>query len=418
MTKVYQNDGVNLLIRTLFNEWPKENLAQIYTGIYYGVGEFCGHYFQIGPKERKLGWLFYSLKPVGFGVLSGQRLDNQNRKRSISVVRRWVADVVSTFIASGYWDEFFSVHSSTALENFIRDFKPEVIYTEGYSLSFTELALDIATRLKIPICYFPMDDWHSSLFAGSRVHRKVKEVASRLARDASLRFALGPKMTEVMTARYGVPFECLYHADSPQRFDLLSKINTSPKKELIIGYAGSLFLGRLTAFQDLLNACAILNRPFRIEVYSESLPPDVPIELVNAPQIKFLPLPDHENLPRTLANCDVLFLPESFDHKYKTAIELSLSTKAHLYMFCRRPILVYGPEWSGTVDYAKRFGWGVIVDKHDINMLSEGIKTVIGSQAEDLINKAYQIALLNHDINQLNAKALARFNAINRREDE
>jgi len=412
MTRVYQNDAVNLMLRNLFGDWPKENLAQIYTGAYKGTEDFCGYYFHIGVKERRLGWLFNILKPVGMGTLLGYSLDrgNQREKVHISRVQRWIANMVSRFVASGYWELVFNVHLSEELLEFLRKFEPEILYTQGYSLGLTSLSLKIAELFQIPICYFPMDDWHSSLYSGSRLHHRVEEIATRLARNASIRFALGPKMAETLTSRYNVLFECLYHADSPDRFN----VPKSPKNrdEIIIGYAGSLYLGRSSAIQDLLDACVLINYPFKIEVYSENIPPDVPPELIDSPYVSFLPLPDHNLLPTTLANCDILFLPESFEKKYKSAIELSLSTKAHLYMFSRRPIIVYAPPWSGTVDYAKRFGWGIVVDQRNIHLLAEGIKMALSSQAKELVETAYRNALLNHDIKKLRAKVQKKITAV------
>ncbi len=404
LTKVHQKDAVNLMLRNLFGDWPKENLAQIYTGDYRGTGDFCGHYFKIGIKERRLGWLFHALKPMGMEALSGYSLSNEIAKVRVSRVQRWIANVVSNFVALGYWEVLFNVRSSDALLEFIHEFKPEILYTQGYSLNLTRLSLEIAERLKIPICYFPMDDWHSSLYEGSYLHRHVEEIATRVAQNASVRFALGPKMAETLTSRYNVLFECLYHADSPERFNVSRDPKNSTRNEFVVGYVGSLYLGRSSAIQDLLKACALINYPFRIEVYCENIPTDIPQELISSPAVVFLPLPDHNQLPGVLVNCDMLFLPESFESKYKSAIELSLSTKAHLYMFSRRPIVVYGPPWSGTVDYAKRFGWGIVIEQQDIQLLAEGIKAAFSSQAKDFVQKAYNTALLNHDIKKLRAK--------------
>lgn len=75
--------------------------------------------------------------------------------------------------------------------------------------------------------------------------------------------------------------------------------------------------------------------------------PDIPDELLCSEHVDFLPLPgSHDQLPAVLAGCDVLFLPGHFDTAYQNAIQLSLSSKAHLYMMSGRPILVYGPIWS------------------------------------------------------------------------
>ena len=407
MTKIFKEDGVNLLIRTLFGEWPREDLAQIYTGELPGRDEFCGHYFEIGVRERRLGRLFFALKTRAMPAISGISVTKatgtyaRRRKSHLSLA---FSRLISLIVDKGYWDLLFQIRPSNALIKFVLNFKPDIIYTQGYSLSFTRLALELARQLKIPLFYFPMDDWHSSLFAGSLVHHKVNKIATRVAREASIRFALGPKMAETLSARYGVSFECLYHADCPERFNISENIKRfakGSKDKLVIGYAGSLYLGRLTAIKDLLSVCQLLGRPFTIDIYCQSIPQDTPQELLHSPYITFQALPEHNELPKVLSGCDVLFIPESFDLKYKGAIELSLSTKSHLYMFSRRPILIYGPPWSGTIDYAKRFGWGIVVDKRSIDKLSEGLKIALGDQADEFAERAYSVAMMNHNVNNL-----------------
>lgn len=405
MTRVHQDDPQNLMIRSLFGDWPTENLAQIYTGHYTGVGDFCGHYFEIGPRERRLGRLFYALKPIAVSALANQPV-TQARVRGLDwrFWKPWGAKLASKLIELGYWEVIFPVLPSNALWRFIREFSPHIIFTQGYSLGFTQLALDVARQLDIPICYFPMDDWHTSLYSNSLVHRRVEKIAIEVAKHATLRFALGPKMAETFSARYGVTFECLYHADNFSRFAVSEPVKDASERSVTIAYVGSLYLGRLAVLKDLLSACDKLGRSFKIDIYCHGIPPDTPAELLNSPQVSFLPLPSHNDLPRVLSQYDILFLPESFAPEHKSAIEFSLSTKAHLYMMVGKPILVYGPVWSGTVDYAKRFGWGIVVAQRNIKTLAEGIQTAYESYPNELILRAYDVAMSNHNLDTLRAK--------------
>ncbi len=398
MTRVHQNDPHNLIVRSLFGGWPTENLAQIYTGHYTGAGDFCGHYFEIGPRERRMGWLFYALKPKAVSALANQPVA-QARVRNLDwrFWKSWGTKLASKLVMLGYWDVIFPVFPSNALWQFIREFKPQIIFTQGYSLSFTHLALDVARRLQIPICYFPMDDWHSYLYSNSLVHRRVEIMANEVAKRATLRFALGPKMAETFSARYGVPFECLYHADNLSRFAVSEPVKDISERSVTIAYVGSLYLGRLAVFKDLLSACDKLERSCKIDIYCPGIPPDAPAELLDSPKVSFLPLPNHNDLPRVLSQYDILFLPESFEPEYKSAIEFSLSTKAHLYMMIGKPILVYGPAWSGTVDYAKRFGWSIVVDEHGSQNLIKGLVIAL-NQGKDFVLYGYEIARQNHDI--------------------
>ncbi len=399
MPKIHKSDGVNLLIRTLFSEWSSENLAQIYTSDISGIGDFCKGYFKIGVQERQLGRLFYILKKRAWSIIEGYSsslLKEENIKS-----KSWSklpGKIISYIIDQGYWDLIFRIRLSNSLCNFIKSFKPDIIYTQGYSLSFSQLALEISKRFGIPIFYFPMDDWHSYLYSRSFVHSKVCKIAEQLAIKSKWRFALGPKMAEVFSKRYNVNFECLYHADDPSRFIDNFEERKKQKEFYVIGYIGSLYLKRYEAFIDLEKACILTGIPFRIDIYCERIPFEVPEELLNSNNVRFYPLPKHEEVPTILSNCDVLFLPESFDKSVKEAIELSLSTKAHLYMFSRKPIIIYAPPWSGTLDYAKRYKWAIVVDNKDLNKLAKALEMAFENNSADYIDRAYKVALNNHDI--------------------
>jgi glycosyltransferase involved in cell wall biosynthesis len=115
----------------------------------------------------------------------------------------------------------------------------------------------------------------------------------------------------------------------------------------------------------------------------------MPAELLQSSEVEFLPLPSHDDLPSILSEASVLLLPESFNQN-RHLIEYSISTKAHLYMMSRRPVLVYGPSYSGTVDYAVLYGWGLVVSERNVAKLKEAfIEIFTGSNR---INKMRQCA--------------------------
>ena len=415
MTKIYLNDPVNLLVRSFFADWPKENLAQVYSGQYLGKGDYCGSYFELGPQERRFGHLFYFFKPISVNAISGNTTTQKKVGGAVHLVKKFAKTFVSSLTASGRWEEIFRYQISDDLIQFIKNFNPDIIYNQGYSLGFTKLTLEISQRFKIPICYFPVDDWHTSLYEGSRMHQKVELIATEIAQNASMRLALGPKMTDVLTERYQVPFDCVYHADDKTRFIVQStNASISANRPVTIGYTGSLYLGRISSLVDLVNACNSLDRNILIRIYCPEIPIETPGELINAKQVEFLPLPTHEELPGVLANCDVLFLPESFNPTYEKAISLSLSTKAHLYMMSGRPIIVYAPSYSGIVDYAKRDKWAYVVEERNMDSLVIALRSLIhdNNLKIQLIETAHDVSIKNHDQKKVRQKFLQALQSI------
>ena len=408
MAKVHADDPINIIVRTLFGDWPRENIAQIYTGCYSGTGEFCGEYYAIGRKERRLGKVFGMLKPAAVTAIAGRSVNEKRIRSKISFVKIFISKIVEIIINSGFWEEIFRIHPSDELIEFVRKFRPDIIYTEGYSIGFTRLALQLAQKVHLPIIYFPVDDWHSYLYQDSPLHSEVDRLAKEIAKKASVRFALGPKMARELTERYRLEFECIHNADDITRFNEY-KNGKSDNERIIIGLTGSLYLGRSAGLSDLARVCKLLDRKFKIMVYCSSVPEDVPADLLNGDIVEFHPLPSHDELPCVLSKCDILFLPESFDPVYRKAIELSISSKSHLYMMSGRPVLIYGPPWSGTVDYARSSGWGVVIDRRDDRELARGLNEFsFPDTVREIVAKAATVVKKNHDIELLRKHILER----------
>ncbi len=104
-------------------------------------------------------------------------------------------------------------------------------------------------------------------------------------------------------------------------------------------------------------------------------------------------------MPGILASASVLFLPESFTVAPEL-IEYAISSKAHLYMMSGRPILVYGPDYSGTVEYSTREGWGLVVNERNVFKLKEALTEIIegGEGMLQLLTNAEECIKRHHDL--------------------
>ena len=131
---------------------------------------------------------------------------------------------ISRFIVdSGFWEVIFVVRLSEDMKQFIEDFNPDIIYCQGYSLSFTLLPLLISKYYDLPICFQTTDDWPNERYKKSPVSYLVKKKARELITKAETRMSFGAKMTEEYKRRYKVEFENTYHLDDINRFDVVKK---------------------------------------------------------------------------------------------------------------------------------------------------------------------------------------------------
>jgi hypothetical protein len=378
MAKIKIEEPVNLILRTQFAEWPSDHLAQIYSGESRGDGEFCGYYYHVQPSDRVFGGIFGKIRGGIFDTVEMQSDINQINLKSKSLFKPAFAmlrrHVGNWIISSGLWEVIFHVRLSSSMAKFVSEFKPDMIYCQGYSLGFATLPMLISQRFNIPICFQTTDDWPSYTYKGFPTAWLLRRRTQQLVSKATVRMAFGEKMQCLYERRYREGFEVTYHLDDPKRF-LANSIDEIEQecisKQYKIVYTGSLALRRYEALQDLLTAVRLLqsnNLHIQIDVYCSGLPKDIPRELLDASEVEFYSLPSHQDLPKVLATASVLFLPESFSVEPEL-IEYAISSKAHLYMMSGKPILVYGPSYSGTVEYAQCEGWGLVVtERSELNL--------------------------------------------------
>ena len=403
MTKVKADDPGSLLIRTQFDTWPKDKLAQIHSGEFQGTGEFCASYYRLDDCDRRFGRLFHRLRASCVDAVSMDVVEQNTEPISFPTFRRWSKilrrHLGEVLIRSGLWEVVFEVRVSKSMEGFIERFAPDLIYCQGYSIGYAMLPLLIERRFRIPICFQTTDDWPSYTYHTFPVGWLLRRRARQLIARSTVCMAFGVKMQQAYSQRYNKNFLVTYHADRFERFS--EKVPEDVTHTRAIVFTGSLGLRRYDAIDDLLKVVRSLNDGpafLEIHVYCTGIPKEIPKSLRIAREVKFMRLPSHDSLPSVLRQANVLFLPESFSVD-PGMLDLSLSTKCHLYMMSGRPILAYGPSYSGTIDYACREGWAEVVTERNEEQLRSAVRRLAFDDSysgEALIRRAKDVALRNH----------------------
>lgn len=401
-------DSAGAALRGWFGDWPRDHLAQVYSGVPAGGKLFCERNLQLGPEERRLGRVFSWLKESGLGdgalpFRKAAATAGTRRQGFLARVKRAVGLIL---IESGLWELVFSPRLSSRLRNFIEDFKPDVLFAQGCDITFMRLPLLIEAYYGTPVHFDVVDDWVTHLYRrsilGPTMNSVVARTFQRLARVSARRYCIGHLMAEEYRSRFGMDFTPLLQCDNPERFAAArSRYRTESLKCTEIVYSGSLALRRWEALLDLADACErarASGRNVSIIAYVPFVPPEAVDALGAAHCLELRPAVPDAEVPRILSGADILFLPESFDPSMREFIRLSVSTKCHLYMMSGRPSLVYGPPGIGTVEYARNQGWGMVVDQRG----PQGLKRAIEALQDDpaavgkLLAEARNVAAAHH----------------------
>lgn len=407
MSPIYQSDQGGLLVRSLFADWSKDDLAQIHTGHPIDGPLYCAHVFGLSPNERRFGRFFYRIKQSSFGESTRPLILEQSsalpQAQKVSRIQLVRGTLNKFLLNTGIWEIIFRTRISSQLVEFIQTFRPDVMYVPGYTLSYSWLSMTINRRFNIPIVFHPFDDWPNALYKHvPLIHRIVLRTVSRLIQRSAARISFSQRMADAYHKQFGVPFEIVMNADDFDRFSAAVPQRAADPSVISIIYSGALGLKRWQALCDLSDAAAALEAEgIRIQVtaYASSIPFEA-VEAVNERHnLRILPPLAHERVPEYLKGADILFLPESFDPNLIENLRYSISTKAQLYMMSQQPVLVYGPSEAGIVDYAQRDQWAYVVSKRDQTALMNALRTLISDQAlrERLIKTGVEVAARNHD---------------------
>jgi glycosyltransferase involved in cell wall biosynthesis len=416
LTRINKNDmfNNNLLLRNLFADWPSERLAQIYSGGSNGDEGFCAHQYQIGPDDRRLGKLFFRLKgdysDTSHTVFSSKpnRVEAQIPSQTNALKQRAGRYLMN----SGLYELLFKLCPSKQLIDWAERFDPDVILAQGYNLSFTWLPLLLKRQLKKPIAFYCSDDWPSYLYASRDGLCTITAPLMRWIVDSSTQqllaatdvpFSFNDMMGEEFQQRYGKHFTPLMHCDDPERFRRAEAIRLHPPEIKSIVATGGFDDSRWPLLLDLEEACQRLNDkgiPARATVLTARITEEGYRRVKACRFVELRDDPGHELLPSYLKGADLLYLPETFDLVIAQGIRYSISTKAHLFMFSQRPILVYGHPVCGLVNYARREKWAAVVSERSVDKLSSTLRNLLAipQYASQLVRQADAVTERNHEI--------------------
>jgi glycosyltransferase involved in cell wall biosynthesis len=403
LSRINSTDTANngLLLRNLFSAWPRERLAQIYSGGSNGDGGFCGHEYQVAARDRRFGEQFFKLKKEQVPASRTSFSDEQSiESRKSNTITRIKAKVGSFIQDSGFYEIIFKIKPSEQLLDWVREFDPEIVLAQGYNLSFIWLPLMLKRQFKIPMAFYNSDDWPSYLYASGNglfattapfMRRIVASSTKELIADTDMPFAFNDMMGEEYERRYGKSFKTLMHCDDPERFRIAEPIRLQPPGVNSIVATGAFDDSRWPLLLDLEESCQRLSSqgiPTRATVLTMRVSEEGYRRIKSCRFVTLQDDPGHKLLPSYLKGADLLYLAETFDPEIAHGYRYSISTKAHLFMFSQRPIIVYGHPGNGLVKYADREGWACVVSKRDTELLTN--KLILLLTDEDLRNKLIQ----------------------------
>jgi glycosyltransferase involved in cell wall biosynthesis len=398
--------GGGITFSNLFRGWPKDRLATVHNDAVATNDDVCNRYFVLGRNEIDLFVPFRLVR-----AFAKRRTNGGGAGEFPAAVLAGTGGIVSRVQGDSAPQRS---RLTGALERWIADFSPDVLYTILGSNAFMELTAAIRRRFKLPMVVHVMDDFPSShyrrgVFASLERARMQRLLADSFSAATSC-MGICADMCAAFSQRYGRPFAPFQNCVDVERWRPVVRTGSAcgPEPRRLL-YFGSVFANaQVSSLIDLCRAVASLNEggmpvtfdiaapAWQVAPYRDALTIHNAIRLIE-------PTQDDREYFATLAAADMLVLPINYDAGTVDYIRYSMPTKVPAYMASGTPILVYGPAGVAQVDYAARDGWGHVVSERDPHALDQAIRRVLsdGALRESLRLRAQALASANHDTLQV-----------------
>lgn len=282
--------------------------------------------------------------------------------------------------------DLLSYRIDPALEAWIDEFRPQVIYSMFSTIRIGRLVKRIADRCNIPVVPHVMDDWWEVPYYGASIgpligpllRRNFKSIFPRVP----LMLTISQSMSQTFESRFGLPCKHYMNCIEDRWIDRWGRQRSEPG-ELSIAVMGSLKRSRLPLIQDLGAAVELAGRKLGarqpiVHVYASHGDGAALAGSANWKSISFFPAPTDEQLRDVFNSNSIMAHVDDFADAGSRHYRYSMSAKVPVYLASGRPILAYGPASNGTARFLEDHQCGLIVGERSVEKLADGIVTLAG----------------------------------------
>lgn len=387
---------------------PNYEIANIYCQTGLPNTNVCTHFFQITEK----GIIRTLLSKQKF---SGKRIFYSKKEESKGVVLSRNETKIITKLKIVRWQIFFWIRDliwgtgkwkSEALDDFITDFKPDLVFLPiYYSTYLNTIGIYAKKKANVKMVGYISDDCYTlkqfSLSPLFWIDRLIKRnYVKKAIQNCEILYTITETQKKEYTTIFGEKCKVLFKGGNFEDFSH-RKIEFNHPIKLI--YTGNLGMGRWKSLAKIAVALKTINKnevKAQLYVYSQTSLPDSALKKLQIKDTSFykgsIPSSEVKNIQR---DADILVHVESFELTEKYSARLSFSTKIVDYLEAGRCIIAVGWEKTGAIEYLNEHDAAVVItDIHQIynklNNLIENKKLIFNYSM-----KGFEFGKKNHQIN-------------------
>jgi hypothetical protein len=393
-----EDNATSITLKNIFSGWPENKLSIIYTSLDKVKGNTDWPVFHLSElkylisSSNRSSTLLHDIRSARSEV-NGVQGAASTHSFKLKIFNR-----IHTFASS--YKAMLPYKYSKGLDDFITEFKPDVIYSPLGSIAIMQLAQKISDRFNLPVIPHFMDDWphtiyeHNPLLIAPRLKKKylLKQILKRSPRG----IAISEKMAKEYQAEYHKEFFTLMNCvDIKEQ----SRLDQHSGERNIFSYFGGLHLLRWQTlklfFEAVKKTGAHFSQNIEFRIYtSDAERSKYRREFEQIPEVIFKDKVSQEDLFEEMKKSDFLVHVEAFDEKIKQYTRLSISTKIPEYLAAQRPIFAMGPDDIASIEYLRDNDCAHVIT--DLNLAEMVVSTASKPENERLLANAWQLFLKNH----------------------
>jgi hypothetical protein len=372
--------------------------------------DFVSCYFKI--SEKGLFKSMFSRRAIGevvdYTKVEASFSDSYNNARRL----RW-----DIFLLLQDCIGLFGVWQSKALDDFVKEFKPDLIFGPLGRIPVTNNLMSyIGQRHKIPIITYPWDDHYSLkklsfspiFWIKTFVERKA---IKKCAQQSDLMYTITEKMKDEYSNHFNKNCKLLYKGYDFVKEPLYQCIS-NPIKILYMGNIGD---GRWNVLAKVASSLSNLNKGCQrviLDIYTLSPFSNKIKSLLEINGSSYLKQPvESKDILKTMQSADILLFVEPTKLKQRLFFRLSFSTKLVDYFYNAKCILAIGGK-TASMDYLIKNDAAIV--EYNINNIERRINQLLDDRnlIDEYARKSWLCGLKNHQINQIHNMLLTDFKNI------
>ena len=375
-----------MLMKSLFEGWPRERLAQVYfpTIVNWTPDAcICGEYRTIRPwgQVRRLQFSNAHSNQLGPSTTVTSRGSSDLLRRTVASITKHRSLMNWLRPCAELWSANFPLRR--ILTRQLHELRPDCVYALLGNYHLTKTVYLTCSRLGLPLFTHVTDDFVTAQYEGMQLKSTMQTLSDRWFRKA-IKYsgglaAISPLMAEEFEERYDRKWTWYTTGINPAEYDPTPR---QPDGTIRLVYSGNLTLERWQTLRTLALALQALSQqrlpPVKLSVYAPENHLRAYQSALAVPGITELCgwKQPHE-LPKVFHNSDILVHSESFSPGIAAYTRLSFSTKLSQYMMAGRCLLAVGPAEAGSLRMIARVGAGIVTNEAEPKAIARAIERLI-----------------------------------------